>query len=218
MTNADRQARKERAQRDGRRRAAQQRTNPPKETPMPTKAPVVPPSARVARPRAAKEVVVTDTVERQASAAVARINAAEAARAPKPPARPATVKAAAKRLPTQRDRTTRDTPVAPVSVHDAVQHMELSHIQCRDFGHSWRPFTARWLPSFNQYESQLICQRCNTVRTRFLSRTGANLSTNYDYADGYTVKGLGRLSGEDRDVIRLQSIQAVLVEDTASEG
>jgi hypothetical protein len=74
------------------------------------------------------------------------------------------------------------------------------------------------MPAFNQYESQLLCQRCDTVRTRFLSRSGANLSTNYDYAEGYTVKGLGRLSGEDRDVIRLQSIQAVLVNDTAKEA
>jgi len=48
-----------------------------------------------------------------------------------------------------------------------------------------------------------------------MSRTGALLDSKYDYADGYTVKGLGRLSGVDRDVIRLQSILGVLVEDTA---
>jgi hypothetical protein len=96
--------------------------------------------------------------------------------------------------------------------------MALEHVQCRDFGHSWRPFTARWLAKFNSYESQLICARCNTVRTRFLSRTGEQLSGGYDYAEGYLVKGLGRLTGHDRDSIRLASIQAVLTPDTAEDS
>jgi hypothetical protein len=96
--------------------------------------------------------------------------------------------------------------------------MDLTQVQCRDFGHSWRPYTARWIAQYNQYESQLICQRCNTIRTRFLSRTGEQVSSGYDYADGYLIKGLGRLSGHDRDEIRLASILAVLVEDTAADG
>jgi hypothetical protein len=100
---------------------------------------------------------------------------------------------------------------------EVVDKMDLSQVQCRDFGHSWRPYSARWLAQYNSYESQLQCMRCKTIRTRFLSRTGEQLSSAYDYADGYLVKGMGRLSGHDRDVIRLASILAVITVDTADE-
>ena len=96
--------------------------------------------------------------------------------------------------------------------------MDLTQVQCRDFGHSWRPYTARWISRYNQYESQQLCQRCSTIKTRFLSRTGEIVSSGYDYADGYLIKGLGRLTGHDRDEIRLASVLAVLVEDTAADG
>lgn len=99
----------------------------------------------------------------------------------------------------------------------AISHMELEFIQCRDFGHSWRPYSARWLPSDNCYESQLRCARCKAIRTRWLSRTGSQVGGGYDYADGYLVKGIGRLTGTDRDKIRLASVLAVLPSDTASE-
>ena len=106
----------------------------------------------------------------------------------------------------------------PVSgVEQAIKHMDLAHIQCRDFGHSWRPYSARWMAKDNAYQSQLQCQRCKTLRVRWLSKTGAQLSGSYDYPEGYLVKGLGRLSGTDRDVIRLQSVLSVLAVDTAEE-
>lgn len=141
---------------------------------------------------------------------------------PKPaPAKPrAEVVKATRREPAKRSTA---APAAPThdpngfSLEQAVTNMELTHVQCRDFGHSWRPYSARWLSAYNSYESQLLCQRCKTVRTRFLSRTGAQLNSQYDYADGYLVKGMGRLTGGDRDVIRLASILAVLAPDTADE-
>jgi hypothetical protein len=106
---------------------------------------------------------------------------------------------------------------AKLDLNQVVSNMDLSQVQCFDFGHSWRPYSARWLPSYNSYESQLQCMRCKTVRTRFLSRTGEQLNSNYDYAEGYLVKGMGRLTGHDRDVIRLASILAVISPDTAEE-
>ena len=104
-----------------------------------------------------------------------------------------------------------------IDVEAAIGKMKIDHVQCRDFGHSWRPFSARWLPQENCYESQLRCARCSAIRTRWLSRTGTQLSGHYDYADGYLVKGLGRLTGSDRDHIRLASVLSVLVDDTAQE-
>lgn len=141
--------------------------------------------------------------------------AAKTTPARKPPVKPSKVteNKAAERKPAKRS-----TKAAPVKnpeprsfdLNTAVSTMELDHVQCRDFGHSWKPYTARWLPKFNSYESQLVCARCKTIRTRFLSRTGQQLESAYDYADGYLIKGMGRLTGSDRDVIRLASILAVL--------
>jgi len=97
-------------------------------------------------------------------------------------------------------------------VQKAIETMNLEYVQCRDFGHSWRPFSARWNSVENAYESQLQCSRCSTVRTRWLSTTGQQLQSSYNYADGYAVKGLGRLTGSDRDIVRLTSVLA-LVQD-----
>ena len=136
--------------------------------------------------------------------------------------RTATKRRAADRLPKQRAVSTAE-PAMPAhgsdaDVAQAISHMGLEFIQCRDFGHSWRPYSARWVPSDNCYESQLRCARCKTIRSRFLSRTGSQLSGNYDYPEGYLTKGLGRLTGTDRDMIRLASVLAVLPADTAEEG
>jgi hypothetical protein len=95
-------------------------------------------------------------------------------------------------------------------VEKAIRGMDLEYIQCRDFGHSWRPSSARWVNAENAYETTLRCARCGTVRTRWLSRTGQQLQSNYEYASGYTVKGLGRLSGSDRDIVRLASVLALV--------
>ena len=106
---------------------------------------------------------------------------------------------------------------APSELEHAIHEMDLSYVQCRDFGHSWRPYTARWIPGDNAYRSELKCQRCTAIRVRYLSRTGSQVGGQYDYPDGYLVKGMGRLTGTDRDIIRLQSVLAVLPPDTAQE-
>jgi len=233
-TAEEREARRKRAQAQARRagnaRKTQQKTTEP-QTIDTSAALVVSSGGAESVPELPTKLIEPDTPARQARAAAARVEAAEHARRAKtapvvppkaktaPPTRTSSTSStsstskAARREPKARARTTE--PVTPVSVDEAVKHMAFEHIQCRDFGHSWRPYSARWMPTFNQYESQLMCARCKTIRTRFMSRTGALLDSKYDYADGYTVKGLGRLSGVDRDVIRLQSILGVLVEDTA---
>jgi len=195
----------------------------------------LPPETEPEAPKPATVKVIPDTAERQAAAAAAKILAAESARkargsstkatppktppkastaplrAPDAPAKAPAVVHAENRTPAKRARST--DPVTPVKIQDAVKSMAVEHIQCRDFGHSWRPYSARWMPTFNQYESQLICNRCTTIRTRFMSRTGALLDSKYDYVEGYTVKGMGRLTGHDRDIIRLESILSVLEKD-----
>lgn len=93
---------------------------------------------------------------------------------------------------------------------DSIAHMPGAHLQCRDFGHSWRPFTARWNAEFDCFESRLRCTRCRTVRNRYISRNGELLSSHYAYADGYLIRGFGRRTAEDRAELRLASIMRIL--------
>lgn len=101
-----------------------------------------------------------------------------------------------------------------VDVGRAINAMAPEHIQCRDYGHNWQPSNAAWLASEQCYRVDLRCSRCSTIRTRLLNRRGAQLESHYDYPDGYAVKGIGRLTGTDRDQIRLKSVLGLI--DTTS--
>lgn len=99
----------------------------------------------------------------------------------------------------------------------AIKQLQPEFVQCRDWGHSWRPFTARWIQNMNHYESILRCARCETERVRFIGKRGEILGSKYDYQDGYQMKGSGVLSTSDRDQIRLASIRIIEVKDTVQE-
>lgn len=86
--------------------------------------------------------------------------------------------------------------------------MPESHLHCRDYGHAWRPFNARYLPDEQAYEQVLRCTRCRAQRFRVLDSRGTVLSSHYAYKRGYLVKGMGRLSAAERGAIRLASIRA----------
>jgi hypothetical protein len=104
-----------------------------------------------------------------------------------------------------------------VGIEQAIEQMTPEFVACRDYGHSWKPFTATWNPTFRYYESQLKCQRCNTVRTRFIGPQGQRAGGRYDYVDGYTIKGLGFLSVDDRDHIRLASMLNLVPREVTGE-
>lgn len=99
----------------------------------------------------------------------------------------------------------------------AIAELQPEHIQCRDFGHSWRPYHAIWMPKLNYYEAILKCARCGTERMRLIGARGQILGSKYEYADGYTMKGAGRMSTSDRDQVRLASIRIIEVKDTVQE-
>lgn len=92
----------------------------------------------------------------------------------------------------------------------ALGAMADEHLLCRDFGHSWRPWAAEWVPQRRQYAEALVCARCRSVRHRLLDEFGALLGNSYTYAEGYLVHGLGRLTGDDRNDLRLASLRAVM--------
>jgi hypothetical protein len=87
-----------------------------------------------------------------------------------------------------------------------IENMPENHLQCRDFGHSWRPHTATWDPKARCYVTQLRCSRCRTLRERIIDANGQQVTSHYDYPDGYLVHGLGRLSPGDRNHVRLITV------------
>lgn len=84
-------------------------------------------------------------------------------------------------------------------------------IQCRDFGHSWRAWSATYTED-NSIARALRCTRCRTERIEHLSMSGAKLTGRYRYPDGYQVPaGVGRLDGDSRNALRLQSTMRLVI-------
>ena len=94
----------------------------------------------------------------------------------------------------------------------AIADMTPNQLQCRDFGHSWRPYTVEFVPQRKHYLEALRCSRCRTMRVRVLGQRGELLGNRYIYADGYLVQGLGRMESDDRDAMRLASLEHLLTQ------
>lgn len=108
---------------------------------------------------------------------------------------------------------TRDGYADAGEVADFAQALPISHLLCREMGHNWKPWVAHWNSENRYYERALRCTRCRTERWQTLSSTGAVLGGHYKYPDGYVHEGLGRIVGEGRDALRLESITRALPAD-----
>lgn len=87
--------------------------------------------------------------------------------------------------------------------------MTVNQIYCRDFGHAWEPFTAHRVKG-GGYDQVLRCGRCTTQRRRALDRYGDPVHSRYDYADGYQIKGLGRITGTDKGQLRIAAVERMI--------
>ena len=87
-------------------------------------------------------------------------------------------------------------------------------LTCRDVGHYWRPFTASWEPESRSYYRVLRCGRCKTERHQLLDSRGHPVKGHYVYPDRYLAPpGTGRLVGDERDTLRLESVLRVMGAD-----
>lgn len=93
-----------------------------------------------------------------------------------------------------------------LDVERAVGQLPQIYAMCRDYGHQWQPSNAEWLDAEQVYRVTLKCSRCTTLRVMLRNRRGTQLESHYTYPDNYSIKGLGLLSGTDRDQIRLRSM------------
>jgi hypothetical protein len=106
----------------------------------------------------------------------------------------------------RRTRRLRVAEAEPSEVEQWAHHLKQSWLLCRELGHTWKPHTARYVPEQRAYERTLRCARCTTERRQVLDGSGHVVSSQYAHPDGYLHKGLGRVTGEGRDALRLESL------------
>jgi hypothetical protein len=83
-----------------------------------------------------------------------------------------------------------------------IKGMRPEHVQCRDFGHAWRPYTAT--QEGKVWRRTLECTRCGALRKQsFMDGSGDIKGNTYVHAEGYRIEGLGHLTGTDRGQLRL---------------
>lgn len=86
-------------------------------------------------------------------------------------------------------------------------------LHCREMNHNWRPFDVGRHKD-GGYERTLRCVRCKTRKVQHLDVRGMPVGgTRYEYPDGYQSDGLGRIVGEGRGALRLESIKRLSKED-----
>jgi hypothetical protein len=94
---------------------------------------------------------------------------------------------------------------ALLKLKDVAKRMPDTFLSCRDHGHLWAPLEAAWLQDGN-IERTLGCTRCEAKRLQYLDKNGYVLGGHYNYADGYAMKGIGRLDTDGRAVLRRASV------------
>jgi hypothetical protein len=91
-------------------------------------------------------------------------------------------------------------------VGQLAEEMKQALLNCHDYGHGWRPWTAAEVHDDllgHHWERTARCTSCRATRTQVLDTYGDVIQTRYTYPDGYVNKGLGRIAGEARAALRL---------------
>lgn len=97
-------------------------------------------------------------------------------------------------------------------VGDFAEGLPDKFLHCRELGHLWRPHAGGKYAE-GGYSRVLRCNRCKTKREQEIDSRGMILSNKYVYPEGYQVEGLGRIVGEGRGVLRLQSLVRLTKEE-----
>lgn len=86
-------------------------------------------------------------------------------------------------------------------------------LHCREMNHNWRPYTVGSHKD-GGYERVLRCVRCKTKKTQHLDLRGMPVGgIRYEHPEGYLSEGLGRIVGEGRGALRLESIKRIVAKE-----
>lgn len=102
---------------------------------------------------------------------------------------------------------------SPAEVEKLLESLDPKFVKCRARQHNWDDYTAKWQYDGIHLEVTERCLRCGSFRKFTMDDRGARegKGNSYDYADGYLTKGLGRITGESRDLLRLHAIRQAYV-------
>ena len=89
-----------------------------------------------------------------------------------------------------------------------VQAMDTAHVDCRDLTHAWEPYTAA--KEGGGYKRIVRCPRCGTRRIDLLTRAGGVRRRRYVYPENYLVKGIGQLTGDTKNMMRLEGLKRLM--------
>lgn len=97
------------------------------------------------------------------------------------------------------------------SIDIIIANMKRSFLECRDWGHTWRPYDARIDNKGKFYIEILRCTRCVSRRERKIAYpSGGILKTTYTYPEGYLVPGWGGMTKNDKGILRIAVLQMMI--------
>jgi hypothetical protein len=114
--------------------------------------------------------------------------------------------------------TSRTTDFSEFSgLADFAANLPEKFLQCRDFGHNWRRHGVA-ANNDGTFDRSLRCGQCGTLRIMVLSNRGMVLSSRYEHPDGYLTKGLGRVTGEGKGLLRIEAINREISKTSRKAG
>lgn len=88
------------------------------------------------------------------------------------------------------------------SFQEAIRHMEMNFIECRDLGHQWIRRPAR--RTADGFLRKLDCRNCEAHKEQYLDRDGYVMHNRIIYPDGYLLpSGIGHVDRAGRALLRL---------------
>lgn len=97
----------------------------------------------------------------------------------------------------------------PGEVAEFAENLPEKFLHCREMNHNWRPYDVGRHKD-GGWERTLRCVRCKTRKTQHLDQFGMIVgSAKYIHPEGYLHKGMGRIVGEGRGILRIESIKRI---------
>jgi hypothetical protein len=90
-------------------------------------------------------------------------------------------------------------------IQGVAKDLPTKFIVCRDLNHNWAPHDLKFYTDGSR-DRIVRCRSCSTKRIMVISSRGMMVSSHYEYPEGYLIQGLGLLAGEERGLIRLESM------------
>lgn len=90
-------------------------------------------------------------------------------------------------------------------LEDFAATLKTGYLQCRELNHRWEPSRVEAVRN-GGFLRTLRCRRCGGRKHQEMTNRGMILRSWYEYPEGYLREGLGRIVGEGRGVLRVQSM------------